>query len=223
MTMLDVATAYRLWAPSYSPENAVSAIEDRLVRAMTPPLTGLRLVDAGCGTGRRVAETNAARAIGIDQSAEMLGVARHLCPPHVELLQGDVRALPVADRCADLTWCRLVIGHLPECEAAYRELARITEIGGTVIVTDFHPDAHAAGHRRTFRTGKQVHEVEHYLHGLETHLVQASHAGLRALAVRTGAIDREVRHFYDDAGKAALFDRHLGLNVVLALAFRRMR
>lgn len=221
--MLDVATAYRLWAPSYSPENAVSAIEDRLVRAMTPPLAGLRLIDAGCGTGRRVAEAGATQAIGIDQSAEMLGVAGHLCPPHVELIQGDLRALPVADAGADVTWCRLVIGHLPECAAAYRELARVTAIGGTVIVTDFHPHAHAAGHRRTFRADKKVHEVEHYLHSLEDHLVQASHAGLRALAVQDGAIDWEVRPFYDEAGKAALFDRHLGLNVVLALAFRRMR
>lgn len=223
MTALDVATAYRLWAPAYSPENAVSAIEDRLVREMAPKLAGMRLLDAGCGTGRRAAEADAAQVTGVDQSAEMLGIARHLCPPHVTLIQGDIRALPVADASTDMTWCRLVIGHLPDCAAVYRELARVTAVDGTVIVTDFHPHAHAAGHRRTFRAGRKVHEVEHYPHSLEDHLVQASHAGLRALSIREGVIGKEVRHFYAAANKIASFERDLGLNVVLALAFRRIR
>lgn len=221
--MLDAVTAYRLWAPSYSAENAVSAIEDRLVRELTPPLAGKRLLDAGCGTGRRLAATNAAKVTGIDRSDEMLAIARARCPPPIDLLQGDVRALPVADASADVTWCRLVIGHLPECRTAYRELARVTTVGGCVIVTDFHPDAHAAGHRRTFRVGGEVHEVEHYCHSLYEHLAAAGHAGLRAGLIRHGAIGREIRHHYEAAGRASLFEEHSGLNAVLALAFRRVR
>ena len=38
----------------------------------TPPLAGLRLLDAGCWTGRRLRRTAAALAVGVDVSPEML-------------------------------------------------------------------------------------------------------------------------------------------------------
>ena len=71
MTALAAAEAYRLWAPSYSEETAISFLEDKLVTAMTPPLRGLSLLDAGCGTGRRLRQSDAARAIGLEPNAAM--------------------------------------------------------------------------------------------------------------------------------------------------------
>ena len=221
MTALDARSAYRLWAPSYSTENAVSAVEERLVRAMTPSLADARLLDAGCGTGRRLLAADAKSAIGIDLSEDMLAFARRTCPPAMRFVAGDVRAMPLANAGSDVTWCRLVIGHLPECAPAYRELARVTAPGGRVIVTDFHPEAYAAGHRRTFRAGGVVHEVEHYLHRLEDHFAAATDAGLHPEEVVHGSISADEWRFYEAAGRAALFDEHLGLKLVLALGFRR--
>jgi malonyl-CoA O-methyltransferase len=223
MKMLDAAAAYRLWAPAYSAENAVSAIEDRLVGELTPPLIGKRLLDAGCGTGRRLTATRARTAIGIEPSAEMLAIARATCGPAVELIPGDVGALPVAGASADVTWCRLVLGHLPDCAAAYRELARATAPGGWIIVTDFHPQAHDRGHRRSFRADGEVYEVEHHRRSVEDHLAAARRAGLHANAVRHGAIGEAVLGFYEAAGRMDWFERDAGLNVVLALAFRHAR
>jgi malonyl-CoA O-methyltransferase len=218
MSALPVREGYRLWAPTYSAENAVSQLEAALVTEMTPPLAGLRLLDAGCGTGRRLRDCGAAMATGVDLSPEMIAGRADL-DPAVRLLVGDVRALPLPDTGFDLVWCRLVIGHLPECETAYAEFGRVTAAGGQAIVTDFHPAAHAAGHRRTFRHGDAVHEVEHYVHALATHRDAARAAGLRLTAAREAAIGPSVRSFYERAGRIALYDAHRGLPVVLALSF----
>jgi malonyl-CoA O-methyltransferase len=221
--VLDVREGYRRWAPTYAAETAISHLDTDLVSALTPPLAGKRLLDAGCGTGRRLVEAGAALAVGVDLSPEMLaaGVGLDLHRPGLRTLVGDVRALPLPDRAFDIVWCRLVLGHLPECGRAYGELARVADAGATIIVTDFHPAAAAAGHRRTFRDAAGVHALEHYDHGIEGHLAAARAAGLTLAARREARIGEGARPFYAEAGKLDLYQRDLDLPVVLALAFER--
>lgn len=217
MTALAVRDGYRLWAPDYERETAISFLEDRLVASMTPPLAGLRLLDAGCGTGRRLREVDSALAAGVDLTPEMLAAGAQ---PGVAA--ADVRALPFPSASWDVVWCRLVIGHLASAGTAYAELARVCRPGGTVIVTDFHADAFGAGHRRTFRDAAgTVHEVEHHVHLPDTQVDLADAAGLDLVAREDGAVGDELRPFYERAGKLAAYEQQLGLPIVLALAFRR--
>jgi malonyl-CoA O-methyltransferase len=119
-------------------------------------------------------------------------------------------------------WCRLVLGHLAELEAAYAELARACAGGGQVIVTDFHPAAAAAGHRRTFRDEHgEVHEIEHHVHSRLAHRMAAERAGLAVVTQRDVVIDASVRAFYLDAGRAEAYERQRGLPLVLVLALVR--
>ncbi|HEU4962043.1 MAG TPA: class I SAM-dependent methyltransferase [Sphingomonas sp.] len=219
---LDPAEGYRRWAPTYADETAISDLECRLVAALTPPLAGLRLLDAGCGTGRRLVGCGAATAVGVDASAAMLdaGIGSGPPLPGVVTMVGDVRALPLGDAAFDVIWCRLVIGHLADCAPAYRELARVAAPDARVIVTDFHPAAYLAGHRRTFREGDTVHEIEHHVHAAETQIAAARATGLVLTEERAAAIDETVHPFYRRAGRDDLFAAHRGLPVVLALAFR---
>ena len=71
---LPVREAYGVWAARYDDESAVSALEDRTVGALTPSLKGRSLLDAGCGTGRRLpsGRHGPLRAIGVDLVPEML-------------------------------------------------------------------------------------------------------------------------------------------------------
>lgn len=220
MTGLNALEGYRLWAPVYSGETAISQLEDELVAELTPPLEGLRLLDAGCGTGRRLQSAGAASAVGVDISSEMIE-AGIFPQPGTRALIGDIRALPLPDGAFDVVWCRLAIGHVPDCAPVYAELARVSAAGACVIVSDFHPRAYLAGHRRTFRRDETVHEIEHHVHEVSTHIEAARAAGLTAADIREAAIGPSVRDFYESAGRLPLYDEHLGLPVVLALSFRR--
>jgi malonyl-CoA O-methyltransferase len=225
MNALNASAGYRLWAPSYSDETAISHLEDQLVSTMTPPLAGLRLLDAGCGTGRRLRDAGADRSAGLDASSEMLaaGIAKDGPLSGVELVVGDVRAMPFNAGAFDVVWCRLVIGHLPRIEEAYAEFGRVADFGATVIVSDFHPVAHDAGHRRSFRAGGEVIELEHHVHRPEHHVDAARAAGLVLSEAREAVIGNDVQSFYESAGMGSVYPHHVGLPVVLALSFRRER
>ena len=223
MTALRASEAYRLWAPTYSDETAISFLEDRLVGDMTPPLTGLRLLDVGCGTGRRIRHAGAATAVGLEPCREMLaaGVAADGPLTGIDLVVGDVCDMPLQSGSFDVVWCRLVLGHLPEVGRAYSELARVADAGATVIVSDFHPEAAEAGHRRSFRVGDELVEIEHYVHQSADHIDAARVAGLVLEDMREGAIGNDVQPFYEHAGRLDSYPGHVGLPVVLALSFRK--
>ena len=217
MTVLAPDEAYRLWAPRYAEETVISALDEELAQDLSPSPQGLALLDAGCGIGRRLAGCGAKLAVGIDASLEMLaagGIAGTAA--------ADVRALPFADKAFDLVWCRLVLGHLARPEAAYRELARLCRPGGRLLVSDFHADAVAAGHSRSFRDGAgTVHAVEHHMHNADAHIRMAADAGFVLAARRDGRIGPSVERFYTKAGRRDRYLRDQGLAVVCAFLFRR--
>jgi malonyl-CoA O-methyltransferase len=223
MNALAPIDAYRLWAPTYDEENAVTTLENALVGRLGPAPAGLRLLDCGCGTGRRLVDSGAERAVGIDLSPEMLaaGRARFALAPDVELHVADMADTGLAENSFDLLWCRLAIGHVPDCRPVYRELARLANFGARVIVTDFHPAAWAAGHRRGFRHAERRIEVAHHVHSIEEQIAAAGEMGLTITGIAEAAIGPAVRSFYEAAGKLALYERDRGLPVVSALAFVR--
>jgi ubiquinone/menaquinone biosynthesis C-methylase UbiE len=129
------------------------------------------LVDLGTGTGRmlELLAPRAARAVGVDQSAAMLALARSRIDQaglrHVSLRQGDIYAPPVARNAYDLVVIHQVLHFLDDPARALGEAARALAPGGRLVVVDF--DAHDQeflrdefAHRRL---GFAVQEVEGYL------------------------------------------------------------
>jgi malonyl-CoA O-methyltransferase len=218
VSALPARQGYRLWAPAYEAETVVSALEKRLVETLAIATAGCRLLDVGCGTGRRLRDTDAALAAGVDASLDML----RLAPRDQRRAAADVRALPFAAGAFDVVWCRLVIGHVRNLEAAYAELSRVCRPGGAVIVSDLAAEAIAAGHRRTFRDSRgAVHELEHVVHSIGRQTALARDAGLELDAHRLGVVDSSVRQFYADAGRLHAYQEQLGLPLVSVLVLRR--
>ncbi len=210
---ISVREAYRRWAPTYNAETATSFLDDELAHEMLNGLPRTQLLDAGCGIARRIQSIPG--AIGIDQSPEMLGAGRAS-----NVVAGDIRSMPFGSSCFDMVWCRLVLGHLADPLLALRELARVCIPGGHIFVTDFHPEAAAAGHRRTLTdsTGS-VHAIEHYVH---TNLVElATQADLELIQHRDGAVGPSVRSFYIRGIGMKAYKRDLDLKLVTAFLFRK--
>ena len=217
---LSPAAGYRLWAPTYAEETVVSSLEDRVVRNLRPGLEGRRLLDVGCGVGRRLvdARASAALAVGVDLVPEMLLAAQS--QPRGTVVAGDVRRLPFADRSFDLLWCRLVLGHVWDLAASYREMARVSATPATLIVSDFHPRAVAAGHTRSFRDrGGERREIEHRVHEASQHEEVAARAGWKLAARVDAPAGEEERAFYERAGKLRQFELEASLPLVLVMRF----
>jgi malonyl-CoA O-methyltransferase len=211
---LDAREAYRLWAPTYVAETAASYLDEELAREMLQGLPQTRLLDAGCGVGRRIA--NIPGATGMDVSPEMLasGGLRNV-------VVGDVRVMPFASGAFDMVWCRLVLGHVRDPFRAYQEFVRVCMPGGYVFVTDFHPDAAAAGHRRTFTDQRgTVHEIEHYAN--HNHIQLAEAAGLSVVAHRDGVVGPSIRSFYANGIGLRAYRKDLGLKLITAVLLRRL-
>src|SRR6476660_3704332 len=79
---LEPAAAYALWADAYPPtaHNPLMQAEERAMLALLPgDLSGARILDAGCGSGRYLLHARrrgAQQLLGVDLSAEMLARAR---------------------------------------------------------------------------------------------------------------------------------------------------
>ena len=217
MTALAPREAYRLWAPTYATETAISFIDDELARELSPLSSGKRLLDAGCGTGRRLLGIDASFAAGVDVSFEMLKAGQAAC-----VAAADVRNLPFAAESFDLIWCRLVLGHLQTLQNAYDELARVCVSCGELLVSDFHAVAARAGHTRSFRDAQgAVHEIEHHIYDCAAHVAAATHSGFTLSRMHEGTIGPSVEHFYVRAGRHDLYLRDLGLPVVATFCFKR--
>lgn len=228
-TALPVREAYRLWAPRFDEETAVSALEARVADGITPPVAGRSLLDAGCGTGRRLPApgTGWRRAVGMDLVPEMLttGVRGGRVGRGGEaasLVAGDLQALPFRSGVFDLLWCRLVLGHVGDPGPVYRELARVSAEEAVLVVSDFHPEAVAAGHTRTFRdVGGWLHTVEHHVHAPDEHRRWASAEGWRCEDTREAPAGPDERPFYERAGRTEQFEKERRLPLVLVMRFRR--
>jgi SAM-dependent methyltransferase len=100
------------------------------------------VLDAGCreaSYGIALARRYGCRVLGVDLVAAWLpmgraDVAAAGLAGQVELVQGDLQALPVADGACDLVWCRDTLSCLPDCGRALAECARVLRPGGGMVL-----------------------------------------------------------------------------------------
>lgn len=101
------------------------------------------VADLGCGTGYLSAELapHVARVIGVDDSPAMLKAARRRTAAfgNVELVKGDLAAVPVADAACDAALLVLGLGYVADPQAVVAELARVLKPGGRGVVVDLLP------------------------------------------------------------------------------------
>jgi SAM-dependent methyltransferase len=102
--------------------------------------TAAPIADLGCGPGHVAAwlEANGVRAVGVDLSAEMVGIGRREYPG-VEFRDGDLLDLPAADGEFGAVVALYSVIHLEPAELprAFEEMRRVLRPGGRALVA-FH-------------------------------------------------------------------------------------
>jgi SAM-dependent methyltransferase len=117
------------------------ALAGRLIRPGAFDVRGCkRILDAGCGNGRysrfllRYAEADAL-ITSFDLSPRMLCRARaRLRSARVSHAVADLTRLPYADASFDAVVCGWVLEHLPDPRPGLRELARVLQRGGKLLL-----------------------------------------------------------------------------------------
>lgn len=109
----------------------------RIIRSELDKLplpAGAQVLDAGCGSGRTLAELQPyGEVYGIELNPDAAAIAKDRGIGDVRI--GRLEALPWADRTFDLVTCLDVIEHTPDDRATLRELRRVTKPGGWLLVT----------------------------------------------------------------------------------------
>jgi ubiquinone/menaquinone biosynthesis C-methylase UbiE len=105
---------------------------------------GMRVLDAGCGTGvvtRRMAiKVSPGEVQGVDMDSLFIEEARKIAVKkgvsNIKFSVGNADDLKFEDDVFDLSYCRLVLMHVKDPLKTVAELKRVTRSGGTVAISD---------------------------------------------------------------------------------------
>lgn len=132
-----LATAYAAAAAGWErgPARLYERMADRLV-AHAEPLRGQRVLDAGTGSGAaaRALQARGAVVIATDLAHGMLAEQRALRPPAVA---GTITCLPFRSGVFNAVVGAFVVNHIDDPAPGLREMARVCESGGLVLVSSF--------------------------------------------------------------------------------------
>lgn len=113
------------------------------LRAMLPPIDGLRVVDLGCGFGwfcRWASEHGASEVTGIDLSENMLARARAQTADYaVTYLQADLEQLDLPQSAFDLAYSSLALHYVEDAGKLFRTVHRALAAGGRFVFSTEHP------------------------------------------------------------------------------------
>jgi demethylmenaquinone methyltransferase/2-methoxy-6-polyprenyl-1,4-benzoquinol methylase len=101
---------------------------------------GDQVLDVATGTGavaRELLRQKGCAVVGVDQSPEMLAVAREHLPATVKLVEASAEHLPFEDASFDALTVTYLLRYVDDPGATLAELGRVVRPGGTVASLEF--------------------------------------------------------------------------------------
>ena len=132
-------TADRDYGGKLSLFNACAEPELRQAIAGLMLKPGMRILDAGCGTGEALSWLHEAvgtdgRVVGLDLAGAHVRAARVRTAPEILIVQATALKPPLAARSFDLVWCVNTIHHLREPLNGIEQLAMLLRPGGRIAL-----------------------------------------------------------------------------------------
>jgi ubiquinone/menaquinone biosynthesis C-methylase UbiE len=138
----------------------IKKYESQLVMEMLRPGRGEKILDAGCGTGifTRDMLVAGAQILGLELSLPMLLRAGNKLQEYPFcMVRSDMRILPFYDNTFDKAVSVTAIEFIEDARGAVRELFRVTNSGGCIVVATLNSLSPWATRRR--EAGKKGHPI----------------------------------------------------------------
>jgi SAM-dependent methyltransferase len=152
-----------------SVEGLDGAPEWPTLRSMLPSMTGLRVVDLGCGFGwfsRWAAEAGAASVLGIDLSEKMLGrAAADTSDDRISFQRQDLEVVELPTAAFDVAYSSLALHYLADLGRILASVHQSLVPGGVFVFSVEHP-IYTAPSKPEFVTGdsgRVMWPVDQYL------------------------------------------------------------
>jgi SAM-dependent methyltransferase len=231
---LDVFDRYRSMREQAG--NANDTLEGPVIQALVGDVSGLRVLDLGCGSaayGKELLQRGAGRYVGIDGSSRMVALARvSLHGTTGEIIEGDLSRIAFDENAFDLAISRLALHYVEDLSSTLLAVARALVPGGRIVFSVEHPvitscsrawtepkrqdwivdDYFLAGPRETTWLGAPVRK---YHRTIEDHFSALLDAGFGIEHLREARPDR--KHLRDPAE----FERRSRIPLFLIVSGRK--
>ncbi|MBI4767134.1 MAG: class I SAM-dependent methyltransferase [Deltaproteobacteria bacterium] len=193
---LETIVGYDRWAPTYdNGSNPLIAVEQQVMLDLIGNVSGQKILDLGCGTGRYSAllADKGASIVGIDPSTEMVAQARDKVSSlsSVSISHGTIDDMRFEDGSFDVVVSALVASHLPDLDPFLREVTRVLKSCGRFFLSDIHPYWAVSGHDYVefFDPTGQEYRIPQHSHLIEEYWVLFKELGLRLEELREPKIE----------------------------------
>jgi malonyl-CoA O-methyltransferase len=208
--------AYERWARVYPPvaHNPVMRAEQSAMLELWPNVAGAHALDLACGSGRYsrlLHEGGASHVVALDFCIPMLqqvSTADRVC--------ASMMQLPFRANAFDAVISGLAVGHATDIRAWMAETARVLRSGGSLLYSDFHPEAIRAGMTRSFKDdANATWTVPHQTHELAYQQDAIAAAGLKVEALRELRVGVDLNESF--RGSETFYREWRGLPIVLVV------
>jgi cytosine/adenosine deaminase-related metal-dependent hydrolase/ubiquinone/menaquinone biosynthesis C-methylase UbiE len=228
MTTMAVSPSdvFDIWAQVYDEQpNPLLALEQRFLSRLLPDISGLDVLDAGCGTGRwlqLLASRRPASLVGVDTSPEMLQHASAKLGANATLRMGSCAALPGQNATADLILASFVLSYMDGVDTFARELHRVARPGANIFLTDMHPDtAHSLNWKRSFKANDVEEHLQVRIHSLQQIIETFQFCGFELLTRIEPGFDSPEKTTFEQNGKLESYEASASLPAIYILQLRK--
>lgn len=176
------ASLYDQWASEYDAmPNSTIEIDEVNFPKLWAGLPPSRVLEIGCGTGRHTKKLARVghNILAIDQSAQMLEIAKAQNFSDVEFINGDIFALELPKADFDFAIMSLVLEHLPNLVKVFEIIFDTVKSGGSFYLSEIHPNRMQNGSGARFidkQTQEEVRMVS-FIHSIDEIRTAAQNAG----------------------------------------------
>ncbi|MFJ2408499.1 class I SAM-dependent methyltransferase [Pseudomonas sp. NPDC087814] len=126
-----------------SVEGLAGAPEWPALQSMLPPMSGLKVVDLGCGYGwfsRWAREQGAEQVLGLDVSQKMLARAKEMTSSSaITYAIADLEKLDLPDAAFDLAYSSLAFHYIVDLKGLFARIHQALVPGGRLVFSIEHP------------------------------------------------------------------------------------